>query len=107
MRGFVEQTRNPATFPVQGRKYNPATSFNAGFASTNPATRFNDDATSYPPLLDIHRRPAPLPLGHAFCEGQGDVARRGFKSRRYSRAETGAEGRPGAVLSRRAGARVL
>src|SRR5579863_4603689 len=98
MRGFVEQTRSPATFPAGFASTNPATVLTQGLQVQTLQPGFNDDATSYPPLLDIHRRPAPLPLGHAFCEGQGDVARRGFKSRRYSRAETGAEGRPGAVL---------
>ena len=31
---------------------------------------FDDHSDSYSSLLDLYRRPAPLPLGHPFCEGQ-------------------------------------
>src|SRR5258705_7329925 len=67
------------------------------------------DGTSDPAttLLDLQRRPAPLPLGYAFRKRQGNVARCGRKTRRDSRIETGAQGRPRAVLSLRAGALTL
>src|SRR6266851_2500145 len=60
----------------------------------------SDRATT---LLDLQRRPAPLPLGYAFRKRQRDVARRRRKAGRNPRAETGAQGGPRAVLSLRAG----
>src|SRR3982074_2718287 len=58
----------------------------------------SDRATT---LLDFQRRPAPLPLGYAFREGQRNVARRRRETGCDPRIETGAQGRPGAVLSLR------
>src|SRR2546425_5476827 len=57
----------------------------------------NDCATT---LLDLHRRPTPLPLGHSFRKGQGNVAWRRVETRRDPGVKTGAQGRPGIVLSR-------
>src|SRR5258708_3642916 len=67
------------------------------------------DGTSAPAttLLDLQRRPAPLPLGYACRKRQGNVARCGRKTRRDSRIETSAQGRPRALLSLRAGAFTL
>src|SRR5258705_11359927 len=67
------------------------------------------DGTSDPAttLLDLQRRPAPLPLGYAFRKRQGNVARCGRQTGRNSRIETSAQRRPRALLPLRTGALAL
>src|ERR1700730_2296926 len=64
----------------------------------------SDRATT---LLDLYRRPAPLPLGYTFRKGQRDVAWRRRETGCDPRVETGAQGRQSPVLSLRAGAVAL
>src|SRR5690242_1469300 len=54
-------------------------------------------------LLDLQRRPPPLPLGHALREGEGNVAWRGVQTRCRSCSQTREKRRPRAVLPLRAG----
>src|SRR5271167_266774 len=63
------------------------------------AARFDDNSpTGKERPLDFFGQSAPISLGYAFCEGQGDVEGCWDASRRESRPETGPQGRPGALL---------
>src|SRR5260370_18610046 len=72
-----------------------------------PTRSLNGDTDCATTLLDLQRRPTPLPLGHSFRKGQGNVARRRGQARRDSRPEAGAQGRPGTVLPRSSGAHAV
>src|ERR1700691_4881550 len=73
-----------------------------------PRHFLTDDATSpQTKALAAGRRPARLPLGHPFREGQGNVAPRRPSSRRDSPTQADSQRRPRAGLSRQARTRAI